>query len=114
VQLRLANPRQKGNFLIKPGMLARVSLPVGEAHIVTLVPKDALVLGGPKPTVFVVSNGVARMIPVETGVSIDSLIEVTGDVKAGDKVVVTGNERLRPGPVKVLKEIPIPQEVSAE
>lgn len=107
VQLRMDNPRQERGFLIKPGMLARVTLPIGAERTVTLLPKSALVLGDPSHIVFVVSQGAARKVNVETGISIGSLIEVTGDVKAGDKVVVEGNERLRPGPVKILKEIPV-------
>lgn len=106
VQLRLANERRGNGYAIKPGMLARVTLPVGGQRRVTLVPKDALVLGGPKPVVFVVAQGMARMVTVDTGVSIGSLIEVSGNLEAGAKVVVEGNERLRPGPVKILKEIP--------
>jgi multidrug efflux pump subunit AcrA (membrane-fusion protein) len=38
-----------------------------------------------------------RPVPVETGVAVDSLIQVIGPVQPGMKVVTKGNERLRPG-----------------
>jgi len=65
-----------------------------------------LILGGSSPTVCVVDRapkskdpkeGVVRMVPVELGAAVDNLIEVRGPVKAGQLVVVEGNERLQPG-----------------
>jgi len=88
--------------LLKAGMFATVHLPVGGTEKAVLVPKDALVLGGPSPMVFVVADGKAMPVPVETGLAIDDLIQVKGGVLGGQKVVVRGNERLRPGqPVKI-------------
>jgi hypothetical protein len=37
-----------------------------------------------------------RQVAVELGVEAGSHIAVTGDIKAGELVVVQGNERLRP------------------
>jgi multidrug efflux pump subunit AcrA (membrane-fusion protein) len=68
------------------------------------VPKDALVLGGARPMVFVAEAGpggtgktVVRQVVVTPGVASGDLIEVTGDLKKGQAVVTLGNERLRPG-----------------
>ncbi|GIW90707.1 MAG: hemolysin D [Pirellulaceae bacterium] len=96
--------------LLKAGMLARVVLPIGKPEVATLVPKDALVLGGTSPMVFVVVQDASqpgpmtvRAVPVELGVAHDGSVQVRGAVRAGDLVVVEGNERLRPGqPVEVL------------
>ncbi|MEX2287951.1 MAG: efflux RND transporter periplasmic adaptor subunit [Planctomycetaceae bacterium] len=100
--------------LLKSGMLARVALPVGEKQRMALVPKDALVLGGEFPVVFVVETqsgspqeGVAKAVRVELGAADGSLIQVKGEVKEGDRVVVRGNERLRSGrPVAIRQELP--------
>lgn len=90
--------------LIKEGMFARVTLSVGEPLLALLVPKDALVLGGPAPAVYVVEPdkdepgaSSVRMAPVQLGGASGNLIEVKGELKAGDQVVVLGNERLFPG-----------------
>ena len=39
----------------------------------------------------------AEYVAVETGLSKGELIEVIGELQVGDRVVVRGNERLRPG-----------------
>jgi multidrug efflux pump subunit AcrA (membrane-fusion protein) len=59
---------------------------------------------GPAP------DGVARRVPVELGAAVEGLIEVRGPLKAGDRVVVEGNERLMPGqPLIIVGERPAPQ-----
>lgn len=63
VKVRLKNRPGPGGVLFKPGMFARVTLPVYSKPQAILVPKDAMVLGGPSPVVFVVDpmpNGPPR------------------------------------------------------
>ncbi len=110
VRVRVSNPRQDDEHLLKAGMLARVSLPVGGTAKGLLVPKDALILGGPQASVFVVTTDpqtkqtIVRLVPVEAGLAYGSLIHLKGALMAGNQVVVEGNERLRPGqPVQVVK-----------
>jgi RND family efflux transporter MFP subunit len=98
----LDNPRGPQGHRIKAGMLAQVTFAVGQPKQALLVHKDALVLGGPTKLVYVVQNprkqlGTVADVLVQTGVASDGYIEVVGDLKAGQKVVVEGNERLRPG-----------------
>ena len=104
VKIRLANRLVDSGPILKAGMLARVALPTGEAVKMNLVPKDAIVLGGVRPLVFVVdlsedkkSSGTARPVPVTLGISSGDLIQVDGALRAGQLVVVRGNERLRAG-----------------
>ena len=80
-------------------MLARVELPVGQAKKMLMAPKDAVVLNANKRTVFVVDpdSKVVSEVAVELGVSNGDLIEVSGALKAGQQVVIRGNERLRSG-----------------
>jgi len=80
------------------GQTLRVAIPTSAAREALLVPRDALVLRPEGITVFVVGNDlVARQVPVVTGIDAGEQIEVTGDLKDGDTVIVRGNERLRPG-----------------
>jgi HlyD family secretion protein len=104
VKIRVENQFTDKVPLLKSGMYARVSLPTGGLQTATLVSKDALVLGGAQPVVFVVEgateNGQAGKVvpvPVQVGVADGGMIQVTGPIKAGQLVVVQGNERLRPG-----------------
>ena len=110
VKLRLQNPRHGNGHLLKAGMLARVLLAVGEPRTSLLVPKNALVLGGRTPIVFVVQTdpgskqATANPVEVQIGVAEGSWIQVTGPLQEGQQVVVEGNERLRPGAaVRILR-----------
>lgn len=106
VKVRLTNTiPESGPPLIKPGMLARVVLPTGAKQKSLLVPKDALVLGEEKAMIFVVQPDpkepgatVVAPMPVDVGVASRGWVQVRAPgLKAGQQVVIEGNERLRPG-----------------
>ena len=100
VKVSVDNPNNR----IKGGMLCRVSLAIGKSSSVLAVPKDAVVNMGQQHLVFVVREGVVQPLTVQLGDTSDSMIEVTGPIKAGMQVVTRGNERLRPGqPVKIIE-----------
>ena len=107
VLIQLDNRIVNETPLLFAGMLARIDIPVGERKKLPLVPKDALVLNGKDRSVFVVDEmesqsdglitGMVRKVPVDIGVAMNERIQVIGQIKAGDKVVVEGNERLISG-----------------
>lgn len=116
VKIRVTNSISDEGPLLKSGMLARAMLPTGAKQRSTLVPKDALVLGGREPVVFVVDtesdgarSGKSRPVAVVLGVAQGRLIQVRGNVQAGQWVVVRGNERLRPGQDVAITEILEPE-----
>ena len=88
---------QNQDLLIKSGMVARVTLAVGQPREALLVPKDALVLRGGRQFIFLVVNGLAVQTLVQSGIAQDGSVEVLGDLSEGMQVVVQGNERLLPG-----------------
>ena len=113
-KIRLTNTITKGVPLIKAGMLARVMLPTGGRTLAVLVPKDALVLGGGSgPVVYVVGPDkkdpkvlVVQPVSVRLGVADGALIQVSGDIRTNQLVVVQGNERLRPGQAVIPRKVP--------
>ena len=74
-----------------------VYVPIGAARTVTTVSKDAIVRRGGNVLVFVVRDGNGQPQPVKLGESVGSRFVVTSGLKVGDRVVVRGNENLRPG-----------------
>jgi HlyD family secretion protein len=102
VKVRVQNVIDKKGPLLKAGMFARVTLGVGDPISVPLVPKDAVVLGGKVPMVYVVDADPAgkrtvRPVPVTLGASRGQWISVgSAEIKEGEQIVVEGNERLRP------------------
>jgi len=131
VKVRLKNSSGPGGVLFKSGMFARVTLPIGGKGPAKLVPKDAVVLGGPSPIVYAVAplakspasqgppsvgpapDGVARQVPVQLGAAIDGWIEVRGPLQPGELVATEGNERLFPGqPLIVVNRDQLPRKKS--
>lgn len=120
VKLRVPNPRGTHGHKLKAGMLADVVLPIGKPQLALLAPKDALVLDqGAAKVIKIDDKGLTSPVPVRLGVAHGSLIQVldeTHALRAGDQVVVRGNERLpKPGiPVQVVRVVPTESVAPAE
>lgn len=93
LRARCANPRGE----LVPGAFADVDLAVRSIEDALVVPSRAVIpeLGGKK--VFVVEDGMAVERPVETGLRTEDLLQLTSGVEAGDRVIVSGIQRLRQG-----------------
>ena len=96
-------------------------MPVGEQRMATLIPKDAVVMGGRQPIIFVIrkstSGDLVKQIPVVLGVMDGDFIEVpNGSVQANDLVVIRGNERLKDGQAvaKTIVSGPKPKKAATE
>jgi multidrug efflux pump subunit AcrA (membrane-fusion protein) len=60
--------------------------------------RDAIILRADSVYVFAVGeDGVAKRVDVELGVADGDLVQIVGAVKAGDRLVIRGGERLRDG-----------------
>lgn len=81
---------------LKPGMFAAVKLGVGEAPV-AVVPAAALRKGEVASSVFEVVDGRASERVVEPGEPRDGVVPLLAGVKAGERVVLSPDERLRDG-----------------
>lgn len=80
------------------GESVRVTLPTAETKLVLAVPRDALILRREGTTVFKLNqDSTVTQVKVIVGLGAGRLIEVFGDLKAGDEVVVRGAEGLGDG-----------------
>ncbi len=94
VKLKFPNPGGK----VAAGMLAQVAFSGGDAYRATIVPKDAVVSQNPHKVIYVIKDdGTVDPIRVRTAAGVGSWIEVSGNVRPGQRVVTRGNERLMPG-----------------
>jgi RND family efflux transporter MFP subunit len=80
------------------GESVQIAVPTAEAREVLAVPRDALVLRRNGASVFRVGNDqLVERVSILAGSGDGDMIEVSGDLKVGDKIVIRGAERLRPG-----------------
>jgi multidrug resistance efflux pump len=93
VKVRISN---SGSALV-PGMLARVSFTVDSRTDVLAVPNQALVTDGGAQYLFLVEAGAVKKAVVQTGISDDSVTEITGGVSEGAMVITEGQSFLNEG-----------------
>jgi RND family efflux transporter MFP subunit len=80
------------------GDAVKVLIPSASPRRVLAVPRDALVLREDTTYVFRVrKDSTVERVAVETGTEDGSLVEIKGEVNAGDRIVVKGAERLEVG-----------------
>ncbi|MEL7449360.1 MAG: efflux RND transporter periplasmic adaptor subunit [Pseudomonadota bacterium] len=80
------------------GESVRAGIPTAAATEVLAVPRDALVLRREGAAVFRINaEDIAERVPVTVGTAQGDLIAVTGNLNAGERVVVRGAELLRDG-----------------
>jgi RND family efflux transporter MFP subunit len=88
------------------GQSVRVALPTAEPKEVLTVPRDALVLRRGGTSIFrMKEDGTVEKLSVRLGIAAGDLIEVHSELlQVGDRVIIRGGERLRPGQkVKVIE-----------
>jgi membrane fusion protein (multidrug efflux system) len=96
VRLHATVPNPDGS--LHPGMAARVRLVVGEVTEALVVPQEAIVRQGTKHIVYTVDEqGAASSHQVSLGEFFVDGVHVTSGIQEGARVVVAGQQKLRPG-----------------
>lgn len=81
----------------RPGMSAVVRLRVRQATDATTVPVSAVINSDGRDTVWAVRDGHYRQVPVTIGVQGEDVVQVTGGLTPGQRIVVSGADRVHPG-----------------
>lgn len=96
-ELRI-DPVDDGQTPLTIGELVSVAVPMRSASESLVVPRDALILRREGAFVFRVNDDqTATRIPVTPGDSRGDVVAVSGDLLAGDQVIIRGAESLRDG-----------------
>jgi len=80
---------------LRPGMFTRVQLITSES-MALVVPESALSPSGQSQFVYRVVEGAAERVLVQIGERRSGLVEIKGGLQAGDLVVFSGLQRMRP------------------
>lgn len=114
--LRVRGTFDTGDNEILPGLFARVRVPIGKPHEVALISDRAVMSDLGEKIVYVVNDKhevVPR--PVKLGQMHFGLRAVEEGLKAGDRVIVNGIQRVAPGAIVDEKQVAMPgyQEATA-
>jgi membrane fusion protein (multidrug efflux system) len=94
VQARFPNP----NSYLRPGQFARVRVAAAERENAILVPQRAIQeLQGAKTVLVVDAQNIASVRTVSVGDKSDKYLVVLDGLKAGERVIVEGLQKVRPG-----------------
>lgn len=86
-----------GENLLKPGQFATIRVLMPQTDPAILVPARAVRVDGTTARVFVIQDGVARERLIATGQQEGDLIEVKGNIQAGELVATSNVEQLADG-----------------
>jgi membrane fusion protein (multidrug efflux system) len=82
---------------LAPGMYTEVKWPAKAGQVTLLVPATAVTSTTERSFVIRVDNGVARYVNVKKGPAQGDLVEVTGPLAAGDRVIQRATDEIREG-----------------
>ncbi|MGM0540445.1 MAG: efflux RND transporter periplasmic adaptor subunit [Thermodesulfobacteriota bacterium] len=85
------------SLALLPGMFARLQVVLEEQDVAVVVPKEAIVSTPEGKAVFVVQEGKAEKREVQTGIEEEKHTQIVSGLNTGEKVVVSGNQKLKPG-----------------
>jgi RND family efflux transporter MFP subunit len=93
VELDVAN----GDGRLAPGTFCQVRWPVRRSGPSLFVPSTSVATTTDRTFVIRIRNGKTEWIDVKTGLTSGALVEVFGDLQAGDEIAGRGTDELRPG-----------------
>lgn len=89
---------------LRAGMLVRAKVDLVSAERQVVIPRAAVLERERGRMVFVESGGLAKARAVELGATVDDHVQVLSGLKAGERLIVAGQTRLRPDePVLVVR-----------
>lgn len=98
VEMDLPNP----NHALRPGTYVEMSIGLREIPNALVLPPQAIMSGPKGNSVFIVDQGKAKSVSVQTGITDGKWIEVTKGLTGDENVVVVGKRKLLDGaPVRV-------------
>ncbi|NOS78493.1 MAG: efflux RND transporter periplasmic adaptor subunit [Nitrospira sp.] len=93
VELDLPNP----DHVLRPGTYAELALDLREIPDALVLPPQAVISGQKGKSVFIIAQGKAKSVPVQTGITNGTWIEITNGLDGSEDVVVVGKRRLLQG-----------------
>jgi len=94
VKARIANPKHE----LKPGMFANLDLTLKLKESAVVIPESSVIPSGERNVIYVVDeNDTAQVRQVKLGIRAAGLVEIVSGLQGGERVVVEGIQKIRPG-----------------
>lgn len=90
-KIKVHNPE----YMLKPGMFARVKIKTGAVQNALAVPQAAITTKQGMYFVFIPEDDQVKRVQVETGQIIDQFVEIKQGLKEGQEVVITNANKLK-------------------
>jgi membrane fusion protein (multidrug efflux system) len=90
VEVLMQNPEQR----FRAGMLARVTIDLGEFDTELVIPRNAIIERETERIVYVAEEGRAVRRVIKTGIRDNDRVQVTAGLQAGEALIVEGHTRL--------------------
>ena len=95
--LKIRAIAENSRGLLLPGQFVKVGLILSSVKNAILVPTEAVIPDLNNHKVFVIEDGKAKEVKVETGMRTDKELEILSGLKLGDSLITTGLLQLRAG-----------------
>lgn len=102
VLIRATCPNPDGRLL--PGAFANVAVTLAEVADALMVPAVAVIPGLEEKNVFVLKDGKAERRVVQTGTRTEDTVHILSGLAAGDVVITSGLQQMRPGQDVIVDE----------
>ncbi len=93
VELDLPNP----DHVLRPGTYAELALDLREIPDALVLPPQAVISNQKGKSVYIIAQGKAKSVPVQTGITNGTWLEITNGLDGSEDVVVVGKRRLLEG-----------------
>lgn len=93
VEIDLPNP----DHALRPGTFAEAAIGLREIPNALVLPPQAVISGPKGKSVFIVEQGKAKSVPIQTGITDGKWIEITKGLSGDEAVVVVGKRKLLDG-----------------
>ena len=94
VKAKIPNPQHE----LKPGMFANLDLTLQARENALVVPEPALIPSGDRVTLYIVDGQMeAQIRAVKVGVRMAGVVEILSGLQPGERVIVEGIQKVRPG-----------------
>ncbi len=93
VEIDLPNP----DYALRPGTFAEAAIGLREIPQTLVLPPQAVISGPKGKSVFIVEQGKAKSVPVQTGITDGRWMEITAGLNGDEDVVVVGKRKLLDG-----------------